>query len=276
MRAVGNHRGARTLVLALAAGLVAFEVVLALAAGAVGMPGVLLFHFAERSGTIETGQGGETVVAKLPQIDSASNLARRGASAPGGSLAKPVDRSDAPSLTGLTDIPTEAQWDEKPKAEPVEPKAFDADSKAREVLPWDAVEPVPLPSMASAAPAARETLPVKTAPSASAVHLPARSDVETWVKAQVTEIKGEDRARPLHHFELWLDAPEEVRKRLVAVAYDFNTPAVQPQMQMSSEQKTGFRVRVGGLTCADKITVTLRFDDGRSQQVAIDGCKLLG
>ena len=108
------------------------------------------------------------------------------------------------------------------------------------------------------------------------MHLPASGEVESWVKAKATEIKGEDRGRPLYHFELWLDAPAEVKQRLVAVAYDFNTPAVMPQMQVSSEQKTGFRVSVGGLACADKITVTLKFNDGQSQQVAVDGCRLLG
>jgi hypothetical protein len=49
-----------------------------------------------------------------------------------------------------------------------------------------------------------------------------------------------------------------------------------PQMQVSSEQKTGFRIRVGALACADKVTVTLKFRDGQSQQVAVDGCRLLG
>jgi hypothetical protein len=96
------------------------------------------------------------------------------------------------------------------------------------------------------------------------------------VKAKATEIKGEARGSPLYHFELWIDAPAEVKQRIVAVAYAFNTPAVMPQMQVSSEQKTGFRVSVGGLACADKITVTLKFNDGQSQQVAVDGCRLLG
>ena len=106
--------------------------------------------------------------------------------------------------------------------------------------------------------------------------LPASGDVEAWVKAKATEVKGEDRARPLYHFEFWLEPPEEVKRRLVAVAYEFNTPAVMPQSQMSSEQKTGFRVSAGGLACADKVTVTLKFKDGQSQQVAVDGCQLLG
>ncbi len=63
--------------------------------------------------------------------------------------------------------------------------------------------------------------------------LPLASAVEGWVKAKATEIKGEERGRALYHFEFWLDAPEDVKRRLVAVAYDFNTPAVMPQSQVS-------------------------------------------
>jgi len=46
MRAVGNHRGARTISLALVAGLVAFEAVLALGAGAVGVEFASLYRSA--------------------------------------------------------------------------------------------------------------------------------------------------------------------------------------------------------------------------------------
>jgi len=108
------------------------------------------------------------------------------------------------------------------------------------------------------------------------VALPVASAVQGWVKAKATEIKGEERSRAPYHFEFWLELPEEMKRRLVAVAYDFNTPAVMPQSQVSSEEKTGFRVSAGGLVCADKVTVTLQFNDGRSQQVAVDGCRLLG
>jgi hypothetical protein len=95
------------------------------------------------------------------------------------------------------------------------------------------------------------------------------------VKAKASEIKGGERGRALYHFEFWLDAPEDVKRRLVAVAYDFNTPAVMPQSQVSHEERTGFRVSAGGLTCADKVTVTLKFNDGQLQQVAVDGCRLV-
>ena len=88
-------------------------------------------------------------------------------------------------------------------------------------------------------------------------------------------MKGEERARPLYHFEFWLDAPEEVKRELVAMSYEFNTPAVRPQSQISSERNTSFRVYTGGLACAERVTVTLKFNDGRTQQVAVDGCRLV-
>jgi hypothetical protein len=274
MRVVGNHQGARTISLALAAGLVAFEAVLALGAGAIGVPGLLLVRFTAESAKVATAQagGGETVIAKLAESDS------KPTGALGPSKAEDEPTLSAPQLKSLGEIPVEAQQDDKPKEEkPPAPKPFDADSKAREVLPWDEVEPVPFTALDSAAPATPEaSVAANAAPRPSPMPLPPSGEVEGWVKAQASEIKGEDRDRPLYHFELWLDAPAEVRKRLVAVAYDFNTPAVQPQSQVSSEEETGFRVRVGGLACADKITVTLTFKDGRSQQVAVDGCRLLG
>jgi hypothetical protein len=68
-------------------------------------------------------------------------------------------------------------------------------------------------------------------------HLPPSGDVEGWVKAKATEIKGEDRGRPLYHFELWLDPPEDVKQRLAAVAYDFDTPAVMPNRKSQASRR---------------------------------------
>ena len=246
MRTLGNNLGARTICLALVAGLLAFEAALALAAGAVGVPGLVLVRLSHGSDDVQaavgaTGQdGAETVVAKLAEIAVNAPQAR-----PLDVVAepKPVTQAGEPNLAGLAEIPHDMPWDAKPDEKP-EPrqKAF---------------------------------APAIAAPKVQA-RLPANGVVEGWVKAKATEVKGEDRGRPLYHFELWLDAPPAVKQRLVAVSYDFNTAAVMPQMQISSEQNTGFRVSVGGLACADKITVTLRFKDGQSQQVAVDGCRLLG
>ncbi|OFW71678.1 MAG: hypothetical protein A2W02_00075 [Alphaproteobacteria bacterium RBG_16_64_48] len=258
------------------AGLVAFEAVLALGTGAVGIPGVLLVRLAGGSGgagataTSEAPEGGESVFAKL-------------SSAPAISTSKPTPADEAaeavspaagePRLDGLAEIPLK-EWD-RDEAESAEPQAFGENSKTREVLPWDAVEPVPFTAATPVAAPAQSPAPEAPQATPAPALLPASGDVEAWVKAKATEIKGGDRARPLYHFEFWLEPPEEVKRRLVAVAYEFNTPAVMPQSQMSSEQQTGFRVSAGGLACADKVTVTLKFKDGQSQQVAVDGCRLV-
>jgi hypothetical protein len=267
----------------LVAGLLAFEAVLALHAGAIGVPGFFLLRFTEEEPAAQSKLGGETVIAKLDEIPQTRPRATKPIAA---SPDTPAPGGE-PSLAGLAEIPlgpllkqeakSNAQSDEQNKGQT---RPLGPDVKGREELPWDAVEPVPPPSETSstasaASPAetpAPEPLPAKVTP----VQLPASGAVESWVKARATEIKGEDRAHPLYDFEYWLDAPTDVKQRLVAVAYDFNTPAIMPQMQVSIEQKTGFRVRVGGLTCADKITVTLKFNDGQYQQVAVDGCRLLG
>jgi hypothetical protein len=279
MRALVNHRGTRTISLALVAGLLTFEAVLALSAGAIGIPGLLLVPLAKESGGAQpAAPGGESVVAKLDEIAEATRPSPRPAAV---QPETPAAATGEPNLAGLAEIPLDAPWKREAKSESKDPpqKAFGPDAKGGEELPWDAIEPFPPPSETSSitpAAAATETPALPPAPKIAPVRLPASGEVESWVKAKATEIKGEDRGRPLYHFELWIDAPAEVKQRIVAVAYAFNTPAVMPQMQVSSEQKTGFRVSVGGLACADKITVTLKFNDGQSQQVAVDGCRLLG
>lgn len=274
MHAVGNHRGARTISLALVAGFVAFQAALAVGAGAIGIPGLVLVRFAEGSDkpqvtpTADAPEGGESVIAKFhPPAAASEQPAESTAPHPG-----------EPRLDGLADIPLREWIAAKPAAP--EHETLAQASKSGEVLPWDAAEPVPFdPGRAKLAHA--HTLPNRAIPdtqlaSLALAELPTDGAVEGWVKAKATEVKGEYRARPLYHIEFWLDAPDDVKRRLVAVAYNFNTPAVMPQSQISSEKTSGFRVSAGGLVYADKVTVTLKFNDGRSQQVAVDGCKLLG
>ncbi len=284
MRAVGHHFGARTISIALVAGLLVFETALALGAGGIGVPRLFLLRFAGGDDGVQAtlpapGQeGGETTVAKLSEISGTP----RAATKPDAVQPEPPAATGEPNLAGLAEIPHDMPWDHEAKSDdpPSGQKAFSPDAKGREELPWDEVEPVPPPAeTGSIGPAVASPEPPAPAPApkiAAPARLPASGVVEGWVKAKATEIKGEYNERPLYHFELWLDAPADVKQRLVAVAYDFNTPAVMPQMQVSSEQKTGFRVSVGGLACADKITVTLKFNDGQSQRVAVDGCRLLG
>ena len=278
MRNVGNHRGARAIGLAFGAGLVAFEAALALGAGAIGIPGVFLYRLAAEPPPFHAApatppDGGESVIVKLAEREPA----------PADSASAPA--KGEPRLDGLADIPLQ-EWivpKPKPKPEDLEAAASAGIPREREELPWDAVQPVPFEPAGRGTQHADATaaLPHGTVIEAGQAPVPilAHPDgraVETWVKAKAVEVKGPERARPLYHFEFWLDAPDEVKRRLVAVGYEFNTPAVMPQALMSRERDTGFRVSAGGLTCADKVTVTLKFNDGSSQQVAVDGCRLLG
>jgi hypothetical protein len=286
MRAAGNHRGARTISFALVAGLAAFEAVLVFGAGAIGIPGVLLVHLADKDGggaampSVVAFAGGESFIAKEPVPAEPVKP-------------KPVEEAAAPASTtpageprldGLADIPLKPWVSDKPKAanEPKPDETRPLEASSSDALPWDAVEPYRLSSEGAGSAAADVTasLPSPRAPEAPSqppipVALPKPSAVEGWVKAKATEIKGEEQSRALFHFEFWLDAPDSVKQRLAAVAYEFNTPAVMPQALVSSEGKSGFRVSAGGLTCADKVTITLKYKDGQSQQVAVDGCRLV-
>jgi hypothetical protein len=269
----------------LGAGVVAFQAGLALSAGALGIPGVFLVPLAKDKSspdvtqTADAPEGGETIITKQVEAQPTQTASIGQA----GSIKAPAATPTPPGeqkLSGLTDEPS---WDRDHLAadrpEPEKPQTFTADSARREILPWDAVKPFALDSDDSPSDTKTAEAPPPSAPQPALVQhvkLPEGHEVEGWVKTKATEIKGEDRGRPLYHVELWLEPPEQMKQRLVAVAYDFNTPAVVPQSQISSERKTGFRVSVGGLACADKITVTLRFNDGQSQQVAVDGCKLSG
>ena len=254
---------------------------LAIAAGSIMTPA----EEAEPEPVAQAKAGGETVIAKFVKAkrDAGYHFAEPTpvsrllsmALAPVPTIAPP--RAAEPNLEGLSEIPKELIWNRpSDKEEKAEPKTFAAFSKAREELPWDAVEPVPFSPLAPASPAKASAgqAAVAAAPRA-ALDLPGGGEVGNWVKAKVTEIKGADRSRPLYHFELWLEPPADLKQRLVGVAYEFNTPAIRPQSQASSDQTSGFRISAGGLACADEITLTLRFDDGRSQTVAVDGCKLL-
>ncbi|ODR98816.1 hypothetical protein AUC68_06335 [Methyloceanibacter methanicus] len=94
------------------------------------------------------------------------------------------------------------------------------------------------------------------------------------MKGKATKIKGAERTKPLYHFVVWVEPPTALQGRVAGVSYDFSSPAVQPQSQASSDQTSGFKINAAGLACADEITVTLRFDDGRVEKTNIDGCEL--
>lgn len=275
MRDVGESRGARAIGVVLAFSIVTFQAALVAGFGAFGVPGLILVRFAGSGDIAQAVPGGETVVSKLAEA------ARALAPHPTPRAAEPAGE---PSLIGLADkVPwerSEPAKEEEPQEAP--PKAFAEGSAAvAEELPWDAVEPfVPEGSAENSASAAEVAAAAQAAatpaPKLPAAELPQARDVEAWVKGKATQFNSEERGRGrLFHFELWLEPPAKMKERLVAVAYSFDTPAVMPQAQVSSEQKTGFRVAFGGLACAEKVTLTLKFNDGQSQQVAVDGCRPL-
>jgi len=262
--------------------LTASAALVALGAGALLVPD----DTAVPTSVAEARPGGETVIAKFAKAKAQTSLFAEPtpvsrllsmALAPMPAIAPP--RKEEPNLAGLSEIPKELIWNRPEKKEDEKQRAsFAKFSQAQEQLPWDAVEPVPfVPIVAAKEQASTAGGATATAP-AAATSTPvklARGDVGNWLKARVREIKGADRSRPLYHFELWLEPPSAVKARLVGVSYEFNSPAIRPQSQSSSDRGSGFRISAGGLACADEIVVTLRFDDGRVETAAIDGCKLL-
>jgi len=274
--------------LALVAGVVAFEICLALNWGRVGIPGLVSVRVGDGSGgpkamlTPKRPPGGESVAAKLPP-------ATPPVTQPAVSQTPPAAPPIPPQLSGLDDIP----WSQEPKTDEGKLENETQDRKLgenkpeiklgeKEVLPWEDIEPVPFSAETakvtpSNATAAFAKIPRPESPIASGppIEVPAIPATKSWIKASAIDIKGEQQVSPLHHFDFWLDAPEDIKRQLVAVAYEFSTPAVMPQSQVSRDGKTGFRISAGGLTCPDQVTVTLQFSNGQSQQVAVDGCQLL-
>ena len=249
----GNHRGTRTISLALVAGLVAFEAALAFGASAVGIPGIFLIHFTNA----EAETGGESVIAKSRKIETPPKSAQ----APVKPSLPPPAVTDLPELidiAALASLPDDTQT--QSPAEPAPDRPAQAAS-ASGVSPWHLTEPMPYPPVtARSKPAVAAT--VGLAP----VQLPKSGNVEAWVKASA-RAEG---------FELWVEPPAALKQRLIAVAYESSATSAEPRVQESREPSTGFRVRFAGSACADQITLTLKFDDGQTRKVAVDGCKLSG
>jgi hypothetical protein len=190
-------------------------------------------------------------------------------------VATPDQPHEESKLEGLDTIPLKPWAGSEQTAEPEKPPVIAGGPK--ETLPWDLVEPVPFSPVEPAASGNASdaaTAPQKAA-EASLEPMPSESAIKGWLRATATEIKGLSDTRPMHHFEFWLDAPKLVIQQIAAVDYNFNTPAIMPSSQSSDRQVDGFRIRVGGLTCAESLTITLHFRDAQSKVVVVDGCKLL-
>ena len=269
---IGNYRGARTISLALVAGLVAFEAALVFGASAVGIPGIFLVHFT----SAEAETGGESVIAKSRKVEAMPKSARPAVKP---SLLAPAV-TDLPVLTdiaALTSLPDDTKTQSPAEPGPDRPAPVPAQVASvsglspsyiarpgeREELPWHLTEPMPYPPV-SASRKLASAATVGLAPE----QLPKSGTVQAWVKA-----KASARA---DGFELWVEPPAALKQRLIAVAYDSGAKSAEPRVQESRESSSGFRVRFAGSACADQITLTLKFDDGQTRKVAIDGCKLSG
>ncbi|MHA1518243.1 MAG: hypothetical protein ACTSYK_06515 [Alphaproteobacteria bacterium] len=255
--------------------------VLALGAPASPPPDVVLSVRDPASVTVVSKETGKPAAASTAHGFKSTSVSRLLTTALAPAPQQTGQRPDAePNLQGLSEIPRELIWNRPPPKEGEDKRnVVAAFSGVSENLPWDAVEPVHFTPLGPRT-KTEETTPqpegVVVAPAPRiAVALPADGEVQRWIKSKVTEINGSARSRPLYHFELWLEPPPDIKRRLVGVFYAFNSPAIRPQAQASSDKTNGFRISAGGLACADEVTLTLRFEDGRSQKVVLDGCKLL-
>ena len=254
------------------------RLILAASVIALSIASAILVRFVDVGRRADSGDSsgaserGESVIAKH-QPDTSASI-NQPAKVPA-----PIQAPDEPKLEGLAQTPPWPwlQAERMPGAnESRQPTAVE-----EEVLPWDLVEPVPLsPDGPKAAVDADGGSPSSIAPgtkltSTTPVPSPSTAAIERWIRASVSEIKGEDRSRAIYHFDFWLEAPEDVRQQLASVAYEFSTPAVMPQSQISLDSKSGFRVSAGGLTCPDEVAVTLKFNNDQSQRITVDGCQLV-
>lgn len=216
----------------------------------------------------------EPPATRVPNLGDPQPVGALAAGAPGPAKEAPAKQTKEPNLAGLAEIPKDLllrQPEHKEDNTQTKP-SFATPSTVGEKLPWDAVEPVTFTPMGPGQQHAPGQAP-NVAASAAPVAI---SDVEIgkWLKGKATKIMGAERTKPLYHFVIWLEPPAALQAHVAGVSYDFSSPAVQPQSQASNDRGSGFKINAAGLACADEITVTLRFDDGRVETTNIDGCKL--
>lgn len=111
-----------------------------------------------------------------------------------------------------------------------------------------------------------------------ALSLPPPAALKRWLRSQAREFVGgvDEQGNILYRFEIQLEAPDDLRPKVIEVAYDYNAPSVRPRSQSSKTAKDSFRVSFGALSCAGTVSVKVTFEDGRTQQVEADGCRILG
>ena len=131
------------------------------------------------------------------------------------------------------------------------------------------------PANPAAPTAVPEPEPPKPAPAAS--NLPSASDLQGWVRGEAREFVGgvDKEGNILYRFDVWLDAPDDKKQRIASIDYAFDAPSATPAAQSSSDRASGFRVKFGGLSCAQQVAMTVNFDNGEKREALINGCQVL-
>lgn len=224
---------------------------------------------------IESG-GQTTVIKRIPDLrDTVDPLAR--AKTP--EAAVPLPLVPLPSMPSPP-APQPLQQDEPrivlAPPEPAPPAPARKPENTAPAAPSSQLDQSPGPPALPQFDIAR--LPPEPAPApAGRVDLPSKSDIREWVKSQAWEFLGgvDELGNILYRFEVWLDAPSDTLSAIKSVSYEYDAPSATPPSRDSDLSKGGFRVRFGGLSCAQKVTVILTMIDGRSRRAVVDGCRAL-
>lgn len=138
-------------------------------------------------------------------------------------------------------------------------------------------QPAPVPAKPEPAPV-EQTPPKEAAkPAALPSDLPSASELEGWVKSAAQEFVGgvDSQGNILYRFDVWLDAPADKKERIASVDYMYDAPSATPAAQASSDRASGFRVKFGGLTCAQQVSMTVTFNNGDKREARVNGCQIL-
>lgn len=218
---------------------------------------------------IVTG-GNTTVLRRIPDLrDTVDPLAR---------VQAPNEIIVAPSPPPVPVIqPPKVKQEVQTAPTPVKPEPIAPIFKQQiSTAPAPVAKPVQKPKPVARPKVDIARLPPEPTPGRR-VGLPSKSEIRDWVKSQAWEFLGgvDEAGNILYRFEVWLEAPSNTLKAIKSVSYVYDAPSATPPSRNSDLSSRGFRVRFGGKSCAQEITVTLTMSDGRSRRAVVDGCRAL-
>lgn len=183
---------------------------------------------------------------------------------PAGDMPFSQDSGAQQALQSAPATPLPERAPEKPSTAQAEPP----DNAPQISLPWQSGDTG----------ARNETQLAALPPEASEpVDLPGRSEIRGWARSAAREFVGgvDADGMPLYRFDVWLDAPENIRAQIRSVTYEYRAPSAKPSAQSSSDTGSGFRVKFGAAACAEKATITVVMKDGQERSVDVNGCRIL-